>query len=253
MALAQEPASSFRPRPVNETGGADPSFTPSPKSLAPPKVGSLPPVPTNTEPDLKRVQATAPKSLDSAESIRFVLRTEPPSADRLFGARETESQFEQRMKQAFADNARPEVAKFPEKPVLSKEQLKPRTFSQMTMRVEPAYVVHRRLFFEEKNVERYGWELGFLQPFVSAGAFYQDVFFFPKHILTQFRCWETNAGLCLPGDPIPFYWYPPEFFGNWPSIHVGIGIGSDASEWEINPTTGQPIMTYERVNGQVGP
>src|SRR5207244_4368586 len=27
---------------------------------------------------------------------------------------------------------------------------------------EPVYVIHRRLHFEEKNTERYGWDLGFI-------------------------------------------------------------------------------------------
>lgn len=240
MTLAQEPASSFRPRPLNDLGASDAAFTPSPKSISPPKLSTLTEAPSPSQPasSVKPVQATQPglTKIDPTDPNRFLLRLEPPGPDRLFGARETEAQFELRMKQLFAENFRSESAKLPEKPILSKEEYKPRNFAPMTMRVEPAYIVHRRLFFEEKNAERYGWELGFLQPFVSTAAFYQDVIFFPKHLLTQCRYWETNAGLCLPGDPVPFLWYPPEFFGNWCSIQIGIGIGTP--DWE---TTALPM------------
>jgi hypothetical protein len=76
---------------------------------------------------------------------------------------------------------------------------------------EPNYVAHRRLHFEELNSERYGWDLGFIQPFVSAGYFYKDTLFWPQSLTTGVikGPWDTSAGKCLPGSPVPYYLYPP--------------------------------------------
>ena len=78
-------------------------------------------------------------------------------------------------------------------------------------RVEPNVVVHRRLHFEEKNAERYGWDLGFVQPFVSTVHFYKDVLLWPNSLATGFKTgfWDTDAGKCLPGSPVPYLLYPP--------------------------------------------
>jgi hypothetical protein len=76
---------------------------------------------------------------------------------------------------------------------------------------EPNYVVHRRLHFEEKNSDRYGWDLGFVQPFVSAAYFYKDTLLWPNSLASGFKhgFWDTSAGKCLPGSPVPYYLYPP--------------------------------------------
>ncbi|MGL4421644.1 MAG: hypothetical protein ACRCZF_13330, partial [Gemmataceae bacterium] len=42
------------------------------------------------------------------------------------------------------------------------------------IKLEPNYIVHRRLYFEEKNSERYGWDVGPAQPVFSAVYFYKD-------------------------------------------------------------------------------
>lgn len=76
---------------------------------------------------------------------------------------------------------------------------------------EPAYVVHRRLHFEERNAERAGWDFGFAQPFVSAMYFYKDVLLWPNSLGTSLEIgpWDTSAGKCLPGSPTPYLLYPP--------------------------------------------
>ena len=77
--------------------------------------------------------------------------------------------------------------------------------------LEPGFVVHRKLYFEEKNAERYGWSLGMAQPFVSAAYFYKDLLLWPTHMASNFReRYSTNAGKFLPGSPVPYYLYPPE-------------------------------------------
>lgn len=76
---------------------------------------------------------------------------------------------------------------------------------------EPLYIVHRRLHFEEKNAERYGWDLGIVQPLVSTLYFYKDVLCAPNSLGAgcAYGFWDTNAGKCLPGSPTPYFLYPP--------------------------------------------
>jgi hypothetical protein len=76
---------------------------------------------------------------------------------------------------------------------------------------EPGFVIHHRLHFEEKNSERYGWDLGFVQPFVSTIAFYRSMLLWPSSLASGavVGFWDTNAGKCLPGSPTPYYLYPP--------------------------------------------
>ncbi len=77
--------------------------------------------------------------------------------------------------------------------------------------MEPNYVWYKRPLFEQKNFERYGWDLQELSPVLSAGAFFMDVALLPYHVGTDpLRCGEANAGYCLPGDPVPLMLYPPE-------------------------------------------
>ena len=88
---------------------------------------------------------------------------------------------------------------------------KPRQFPPASIQVEPSYLCYSRLYFEEKNSERYGWDLGFIQPFVSAGAFWWDLVTLPYHIGTRpCQCFDCSSGYCLPGDAVPYLAYPPE-------------------------------------------
>lgn len=88
---------------------------------------------------------------------------------------------------------------------------------------EAPYVVHRRLGFEQKNVERGGWDLGVVQPVVSTLAFYKDVVMWPHNLASGVHnCWDTSAGKCLPGSPTPFYLYPPEVTLTGTVAEVGI-------------------------------
>jgi hypothetical protein len=89
--------------------------------------------------------------------------------------------------------------------------LTPRTMPPMQVQIEPAYVVHRRLFFEHKNSERAGWDLGAAQPVASALHFYADVLLYPYRAASNpLEPYDTSAGKCLPGCPTPLLVYPPE-------------------------------------------
>jgi hypothetical protein len=78
--------------------------------------------------------------------------------------------------------------------------------------VEPAYLCYGRLYFEQINAERYGWDLGPLHPLISAGIFYFDLATLPYHAATEpLRRYECNTGYALPGDPMPLLLYRPEW------------------------------------------
>jgi hypothetical protein len=95
------------------------------------------------------------------------------------------------------------------RPLVSPSPTKP-GYAPCQTKLEPGYVVHRRLLFEEMNSERYGWELGMAQPFVSAAYFYKDVLLWPAHLMSTRERYDTSAGKCPAGSPIPYYLYPPQ-------------------------------------------
>jgi len=151
------------------------------------------------------------------------IRLEPPGRERLFGNRDTERELEERMRQERRDTGAPgDPIVFPERPEIYTESFQARKYEPMMCPVEPAYIVYRRLYFEEKNAERYGWECGPIQPLVSTLHFFKDVALLP-HNIASYPCrrFETNAGLCRPGDPVPYYLYPPELTGSGLLAEVG--------------------------------
>jgi hypothetical protein len=91
------------------------------------------------------------------------------------------------------------------------QPLVPRGWAPLSEIVEPGYVCYGRLYFDQINAERYGWDLGIFQPVISAGIFWADVIILPYKMGTEpCRKFECSAGYCLPGDPIPLILYPPE-------------------------------------------
>jgi hypothetical protein len=116
---------------------------------------------------------------------------------------------------------------YPDYPTVSKEKFVARIWEPLTEWTEPPYVCYRRLYFEQINSERYGWDLGLGHPLLSAGVFFWDVAWLPYHAFTEpFRRYECNAGYYLPGDPVPLLIYPPEL--NLPGAlaeAAAIGLG----------------------------
>jgi hypothetical protein len=151
------------------------------------------------------------------------IRLEAPGRERLFGSLETERELEERMRQERRDtNVSADTIQFPPKPKLTDEAYEPRKFQPMVEIAEPNYVVYRRLYFEEKNSERYGWDLGPVQPFVSTLVFFKDMLMFPQN-LASYPCrrFDSSAGHCQPGDPVPYILYPPEFTGTGLLAEIG--------------------------------
>jgi len=107
---------------------------------------------------------------------------------------------------------RPEQTQFPLYLPVSDEAYQPRQFGGLIKQIEPNFVLYGRLYGEELNAERYGWSLGPIQPIYSAAYAFKDMalvpYNFAKRPCQQF---ETSAGRCYPGDPVPFLLYPFEW------------------------------------------
>ena len=102
-------------------------------------------------------------------------------------------------------------------------QAKTLTYPVAQSILEPGYVMHRRLYFEELNSERYGWEVGFAQPALSTLLFYKDTFLYPAKLASNiWERYDTSAGKCLPGSPVPYLYYPE------PVDAFGLAVGAGA-------------------------
>jgi hypothetical protein len=137
-----------------------------------------------------------------------------PDPKRVFRL-ESEPSLLERMAQEAKTGENPLGVKYqfvnPDYPPVSKEKFLVRSWEPLAEWVEPPYVCYRRLYFEQINSERYGWDLGLGHPLLSAGIFYWDVAWLPYHAFTEpFRRYECNTGYGLPGDPMPLLLYPPE-------------------------------------------
>jgi hypothetical protein len=144
------------------------------------------------------------------ETQDYQIQLEVPGPDRLF-RRESERALQMRIQQEARGRSNLDRITFPAEPELTTEAYTPRSYPPMTEVVEPFYVCYGRLDFEEKNSERYGWDLGILQPFVSTTCFFWDAATIPYKLGSYpFRWWDCDTGYCLPGDPVPYLLYPPE-------------------------------------------
>jgi hypothetical protein len=148
------------------------------------------------------------------EAQVYEVQLEPPGPLRLFRL-ESEKALQERIRQEVRDRtppgATPERTIFPEEPPVSRQPYRVRTLPPGNMVAEPSYLCYDRLYFEQKNFERYGWDLGPITPFLSAAGFYWDLVTLPYHLATApCRQYECSAGYCLPGSPVPLLLYPPE-------------------------------------------
>jgi hypothetical protein len=177
------------------------------------------------QPDLKRDKDVKELDLKDWETdlLRYQIRLVPPGPELVF-RREAASAVELRMRQESKQQASPGIVVFPELPVLSQVAFTGRSLAPQVAYAEPAFVNYGRLYYEEKNGERYGWELGLLQPIISTLYFYKDTLLFPHNFVSYpHRRYETSAGQCLPGDPVPYILYPPEFTIEGTLAELGVG------------------------------
>jgi hypothetical protein len=181
------------------------STPPRPASIAQPVLpGRAPAGPIQ----LVAAQKMPDKQRTTDEIGDYNIQLDVPGSQRLFQL-ESEAMLKERMRQEAKRYG--ERLTFPDEPILSKLPYTARQWEPQTRQVEPSYVCYGRLLFEQKNFERYGWDLGPVTPLVSAGAFFWDVLALPYHVGTRpCQQYECSAGYCLPGDPVPFLLYPPE-------------------------------------------
>jgi hypothetical protein len=141
-------------------------------------------------------------------TLEFRNLNQVPSLEVLSRLESQEALFRRMTEEARAGNER---LVFPTEPILSKEPFQGRHFVPLAKLVEPAFVVHGRLYFEQPNLERGLWDFGVFTPALSLGKFCWDVAWLPYHAGTRpCQQYDTSAGKCLPGDPTPFYLYPVE-------------------------------------------
>jgi hypothetical protein len=142
----------------------------------------------------------------------FQIQPEPPGLERLTTL-DTEDELYERIRQETLGRDPNERITFPEEPILSRQVYRGRGTLWPLRQViaEPNYTCYGRLYYEDRNSERYGWDLGILQPVVSMGEFYANLALVPYRFgKDPFRCYDCNTGLCLPGDPVPYLLYPPD-------------------------------------------
>lgn len=155
----------------------------------------------------------------------FEVRIDLPGPERLF-RRESEEEVFERIRQQERQAGGSGRVIFPEEVAISTEPYAPRCFPVCTLLVEPSYVCHGRLYFDQPNFERYGWDLGMLTPAINLGRFYTDVITMPYQMGTRpTEHYDCSAGKYLPGDPTPLYLYPPEFSLTGLVFQAGAFIG----------------------------
>jgi hypothetical protein len=168
-----------------------------------------------------RYQPLPPPSVTDPAEREYQIQLEPPSRERLFRIEAEDSLFE-RIKQEFRQ--RSDRAEFPKevKSVQLDAVRPPRTHPPMATHYVAPFVCYHPLWFEEKNSERYGWELGVLQPLASATHFFANVALMPYHFTAE-KPWscEANVGYYRPGDPVPLFFYTPRF--SWPAVGAQVG------------------------------
>lgn len=164
---------------------------------------------------IRQVQAKMPQARPQDEGADIFVRTELPGPQRLF-TRESESQFYDRIRHEVKKQPGAGPAIFPEEAPISKgwhsrptypriDPADKQPFRPMVETVEPSYVCHRRLLFEQPNFERLGYDFGILQSGLHLGVFYYDLAMCPYHYWSDLKNRaECSAGKCLPGDPAPF-------------------------------------------------
>jgi hypothetical protein len=128
-------------------------------------------------------------------------------------ARDLQPQLDAARK-ALRDPSSDKSYEFPKLPVVSPPEVayRPKTldYEPRQVLIEPSYVVHRRLHFEERNAERSGWDIGPAQALLSTAYFWRDTLLWPQSLASA--CvrgpWDTNAGKAGVGCPSPYYLYP---------------------------------------------
>lgn len=164
--------------------------------------------------------------LELEQVAPYTIQLEPPGLELLAHSVQSDATLQERIRQENRERPTPERVTFPADPILSRDTYNGRKWEPMKLEVAPYYVCYGRLRFEEKNSERYGWDLGVIQPLISYGYFLWDFVWLPYHLAMEpCRCFEYNTGWCLPGDPVPLMIYPFELSATGFIAEVGTIVG----------------------------
>jgi hypothetical protein len=158
---------------------------------------------------------------------KFGIQLERPTREHVFRL-EPEKALRERIRQEYRH--RNERAEFPPD-ITPSEGLSyaGRAWPAMKTVVVPQYTCYNPLYFEDKNIERYGWEAGVFQPMLSTLHFYKDFALWPynKGVMHPHEC-ECNTGYYLPGDCAPFLCYVPEFNTKGLAMELAVILGGIA-------------------------
>jgi hypothetical protein len=156
------------------------------------------------------MQPGRPGTTTTSDQLDYLIQLLPPSRDRMFRLMNEDALREQ-IRQEGREAVPRQPAVFPDEHSVTDKPYAPREFAAQTILAEAPYVNYKRLYFYDINTERYGWELGFAQPFLSAGRFFVDAALVPYRLASRpFDCVDSSAGYCLPDSPVPYLIYPPE-------------------------------------------
>src|SRR5262249_43259910 len=101
----------------------------------------------------------APRVAHDEAGRSVILPLGPPTPKRLFRL-ESEQAWRQRIRQETLDRPYPDKVVFPDEPILTREAYAGRHWPKLHMVVEPYFVGYNPLYFQQLNMERYGWDLG---------------------------------------------------------------------------------------------
>jgi hypothetical protein len=153
------------------------------------------------------------------------INIELPGPDRLFERYSEQQLFDRLRGEAKRKPGTPKVF-FPDEVPVSTETYTGRKWTRSVALVEPGYVCHGRLLFEQPNLERYGWDLGVLTPFASVGVYWYDLALLPYHSWTDpLERWDCSSGKCLPGDRVALLLYPEKFSLTGLAAQAGVIAG----------------------------
>ena len=162
------------------------------------------------------------------EDADFIIRTDLPGPERLYDTLKSEAMMREYIRRDSQVRAGANRNLFPEYEPLSREtSLPPRMFPRSSTWAEPNVVCHGRLYFEQPNMERTGWDFGYLSIPLSAGVFCYDMVMFPYHYGTD-PCnrYDCNVGKCMPGDNTPFLLYrEPWSLSGFAAEATAVGAG----------------------------
>src|ERR1043165_3587883 len=208
--LELPPPTSITPKfvPTSKPSTTETPISTPPLMLVPPAIEPKQP---EIVPAPKDKNVPMPKERpDPGEDLLIRFRPELPGPQTVF-ARDSEAQFFERLSQDYCRQGTGKAI-FPQQQPMAYEPIRPRNFEARVRAVEPGYVCHRRLYFEQPNFERAGYDFGILQPFIGLGVFYYDLGMLPYHAWSDLQNrTECSTGKCMPGDPAPLLYTPERF------------------------------------------